>query len=123
MARNANRASLRVNDTWQAFGRVIHAHQSFTTPNKTLTGEAGEPGDWAYGPMLGRLPDKWREVFMQDRDQIDYVVYSYATPIAWRRQIPGFGFSWEVPAARYSDTTTQHQHTIRYAVTHPAQFG
>ena len=43
---------------------------------------------------------------------IDYVVYSYSTPIAWLR---GDG-QWFMPQADYSPTTTRHQTTIRAAI-------
>ena len=43
---------------------------------------------------------------------IDYVVYSYGTPIAYRY---GAG-KWRVPGAKYSVTTSKHQSTIRYAL-------
>ena len=43
---------------------------------------------------------------------IDYVIYSYSTPIAWLR---GDG-SWFMPVADYSPTTTRHKNTIRAAI-------
>ena len=43
---------------------------------------------------------------------IDYVIYSYSTPIAWLR---GDG-EWAMPAADYSVTTTRHKNTIRAAI-------
>ena len=43
---------------------------------------------------------------------IDYVIYSYSTPIAWLR---GDG-SWFMPVADYSTTTTHHKNTIRAAI-------
>ena len=43
---------------------------------------------------------------------IDYVIYSYDTPIAWLR---GDG-SWFMPVADYSATTTRHKNTIRAAI-------
>ena len=43
---------------------------------------------------------------------IDYVIYSYSTPIAWLR---GDG-EWAMPAADYSPTTTRHKNTIRAAI-------
>ena len=41
-----------------------------------------------------------------------YVVYSYRTPIAWHTPENG----WTIPAARYSNTTSNHQSNIRTAV-------
>ena len=43
---------------------------------------------------------------------IDYVIYSYSTPIAWLR---GDG-EWAMPDAKYSVTTTKHQTTTRVAI-------
>ena len=49
-----------------------------------------------------------------DRDSygIDYVIYSYSTPIAWLR---GDG-EWAMPQAKYSVTTKRHQTTISAAI-------
>lgn len=49
-----------------------------------------------------------------DRDYygIDYVIYSYTTPIAWLR---GDG-EWAMPEAYYSVTTERHKNTIRAAI-------
>jgi hypothetical protein len=41
-----------------------------------------------------------------------YVVYSYRTPIAWHTPENG----WTIPAARYSNTTSNHQNHVRVAV-------
>lgn len=41
-----------------------------------------------------------------------YVVFSYATPIAWWAPETG----WAVPDARYSVTTSRHQHIVRDAI-------
>ena len=43
---------------------------------------------------------------------IDYVIYSYDTPIAYRTN----DGKWAIPDAKYSVTTSKHQSTIRYAV-------
>lgn len=43
---------------------------------------------------------------------IDYVIYSYYTPIAWLR---GDG-QWAMPEADYSATTERHKNTIRAAI-------
>ena len=41
-----------------------------------------------------------------------FVVYSYATPIAWWTPSGG----WFVPAVKYSVTTTNHQAVTRVAI-------
>lgn len=43
---------------------------------------------------------------------IDYVVRSYATPIAWFDRERG----WVMPATRYSVTTSKHQSIVRAAL-------
>jgi hypothetical protein len=62
-------------------------------------------GEWCYAqrgqmPASVPLPSGWH-----------YVVYSYATPIAWFD-----GATWEVPCVRYSATTSNHQAAVRQAI-------
>ena len=82
--------------------------ESFKT-NGALKGVAkpswidhGRMSVWDYDFLLG------------DRNYygIDYVIYSYYTPIAWLR---GDG-EWAMPDAKYSVTTTKHQTTTRAAI-------
>ena len=63
----------------------------------------------------GRMhPEDARELYaIQSVIGIDYVVFSYGTPIAYRTEDTG---EWVVPDTRYSVTTSKHQSTIRYAV-------
>ena len=58
----------------------------------------------AYGEALRR--------FTADADSIRYVVKSYSTPIAWKLE----DGTWEVPAEKYSRTTSRHQSVVRRAV-------
>lgn len=58
----------------------------------------------AYGVGLER--------FKHDGERIRYVVKSYNTPIAWRLE----DGTWEVPAEKYSRTTSRHQSVVRRAV-------
>lgn len=44
-------------------------------------------------------------------ENADYIVYSYATPIAWH-----IGGSWVMPHDRYSVTTSKHQSIVRKAI-------
>lgn len=71
----------------------------------------------------GRLPDPHRTAFLaaqpaygtrpgaEDADVL-YVVFSYATPIAWFTAADG----WVVPDVKYSVTTSKHQGVVRRAV-------
>lgn len=52
----------------------------------------------------GRLAGTDLERFMVDRPTIDYVVYSYATPIAWHA-----ADGWHRVAQKFSMTTSHHQ--------------
>lgn len=40
----------------------------------------------------------------------DYIVYSYATPIAWHGKD-----GWTIPDTKYSVTTSNHQNIVRMA--------
>jgi len=59
---------------------------------------------------LGQLPEPYRSQLtnLDMYDDIDRVLYSYKTPIAWRTK-EGV---WIVPSVSYSRTTTNHQATI-----------
>lgn len=68
----------------------------------------------AYGFPLsgtGRLPVEWVELYRSDRENpgISYVVYSYATPIAWVRA----DGETVIPDVSYSLTTSRHQGLCR----------
>jgi len=62
------------------------------------------------GRIYGDAAVLWR--IDQDARRIRYVVYSYATPIAWVRE----NGEWVVPAEKYSATTSRHQSIVRMAV-------
>lgn len=75
--------------------------------------------------LVGILPDHYWEQFKADAHLIDYIVWSYETPIAWHlrdESLPagatGYGYlgMWEIPYVRYSLTTSHHQAKIRDAV-------
>lgn len=66
----------------------------------------------------GQLPGEHWARLCADRDDNGgalYVVYSYATPIAWYSTAWG----WRVPDVRYSVTTSKHQGKL-YRVTRAA---
>lgn len=56
---------------------------------------------------FGNLPFEYRRDMELDRERhgITFIVYSYSTPIAWRR---GDG-NWIKPSVKYSVTTSMHQ--------------
>ena len=49
---------------------------------------------------------------IRESDGIDYVVWSYGTPIAWHHSFKG----WTIPEVKYSATTSRHQSIVRYAL-------
>ena len=69
-------------------------------------------------PRVGALPSAQVRTLTADHalaralGEELYVVYSYATPIAWFA--PSFG--WVVPDVRYSQTTGRHQSRVRLGV-------
>ena len=87
---------------------LIAARQPFTTSG-SLRG--GPPGHW---PEHGRLPADHGSALMDSvvAGAVEYIVYSYGTPIAWHRTDTG----WTVPDVRYSATTSRHQGAVRQAV-------
>lgn len=62
--------------------------------------------------VTGILPNDWANTFTARQQVIDYVVYSYRTPIAWHDTEAG----WIVPDERYSVTTSKHQGKVRFAI-------
>lgn len=73
--------------------------------------------------QLGQLPDEWRAKWRQDKGEIDYVIYSYETPIAWRVSDTWYGnhgqthsHRWVMPNVKYSLTTSKHQGKVRTAL-------
>lgn len=60
---------------------------------------------------FGRLPVEFR-TSLRDLPGPVYVVWSYATPIAWHTDETG----WVVPETTYSRTTNDHQRIVRQSV-------
>ena len=88
--------------------KKILARESFRT-NGALKGVARP--EWID---LGKMRVKDFLTLQSDKRAygIDYVIYSYTTPIAWLR---GDG-SWTMPEAGYSVTTKRHKATILAAL-------
>lgn len=63
------------------------------------------------GLDTGKLDPDWKREFRQATG-ITYVVWSYATPIAWRTA----GAQWVVPDVRYSNTTARHLSLVRQGI-------
>jgi hypothetical protein len=110
---SARRATYRVNvDGWWVLADLLTERREFNPDSASLRGRAGR-----FGPFhSGRLRGRSEQAFLTDMHAIDYVVFSYATPIAWHT--PG---GWTVPVDRYSVTTSKHQGRVRPAVDQAAQ--
>jgi len=77
--------------------RFIAQRVNFKTGG-ALSGEIRNSG---FAPHKGYLPEKyWASV-----NSADYIVWSYATPIAWWSEEDG----WTIPDVSYSVTTSRHQ--------------
>ena len=59
----------------------------------------------------GRLDPEEFARFKAVEVQVDYVVYSYGTPIAWRT-----AEGWYVVEQKFSVTTSKHQNYVRRAI-------
>lgn len=70
----------------------------------------------------GVMPEPHRSTFRAARPvdhrpgladgDVLYVVFSYATPIAWYTRADG----WVIPPVKYSATTSRHQSIVRRAI-------
>lgn len=102
MARIANRNA----------GAYIAARQRFEGHNFAGRMERGSgPTGRLEGDELARYRTVLRRAF--DARQPLYVVYSYATPIAW---IADGSTDWHVSNVTYSPTTSWHQGYVRAAI-------
>lgn len=105
---------LSTRDGWWKFGECLGSRVPFKTYGK-FKGVDAPKG-------TGILPAEYAHAFNAVHEFIDYVVYSYATPIAWHVWNPGItGVSdpesyWVMPDTRYSVTTSRHQTKIRVAL-------
>jgi len=85
-----------------ALAQII-ARETFRNHGRTLSAE------WTTYPSRGSAPQEVRDALLtatRNNTEAVYVVYSYATPIAWARRDDNL---LTVPAMRYSATTSQHQ--------------
>lgn len=124
----------------------IRERTDFANKRASLTGKTHTPG--ADLP-LGHLPEDHHLIVRE----AEFVVFSYATPIAWYGPLPAFTpeaveeflagpglddleafltgaaelprqrafpsggeMQWQMPAVRYSRTTSQHQYDVYYAL-------
>ena len=67
-----------------------------------------------FTPQSGRLDPEEQAALAKWAGGIGglYVVYSYGTPIAWRKYLAG----WYVVSQKFSQTTSKHQNLTRRAI-------
>lgn len=105
--------NLTVNKGWLPFADALDSLQPFKT-HGALRGLEHDPSRSVN--LVGKLADRYLASNGQlSTREVDYLVYSYETPIAWHTDRSG----WLVPAGKYSITTTDHQHLISLAVDNP----
>lgn len=65
-----------------------------------------------YGYWKGNMPKSWDALYSERvrEGHVTQVIFSYATPIAWRDSEHG----WIVPVVRYSATTSSKHQTHLY---------
>ncbi len=103
-------------DGWERFADVIDRRLPFDTYG-SLRGRL-RPESAESGQLRDKLP--WAHTLWQtDQSVIDYVIYSYRTPIAWHVTSPD-NSEWVFPEVRYSTTTNHHQAKIRRALLNSA---
>ena len=97
--------------SWMELEDILSKQDEFRNSSKTFRGECA---DVVFGSMCGRMDEAERQLLLADFDNhgITYVVWSYATPIAWRRS-DGF---WRVTDRGYSQTTKVHLSKLRPAI-------
>ena len=69
-----------------------------------------------YGMSEGYLTGADCEQYYTDQNSMDYVVYSYHTPIAWHTPE-----GWYIVAQKFSQTTSKHQNLTRRAIAESLQ--
>lgn len=104
---------------WGRLRDLLAENESFKNSKGTFRGEAGL---WFWGDvvslLVGRMDEADRQIMIADADHdLTYMVWSYVTPVAWRRS-DGF---WRVSTRNYSPTTAQHLGKLRTAVSSLAE--
>lgn len=97
------------------------------TPFKTSGALSGN--GWNNYGTFGRLNEVYREAYQRDQKigVIDYVVFSYSTPILWHVTAtsgPNKGKGkWHFVDQRFSSTTASHQSMCQRATFKDSYFG
>lgn len=86
---------------------AIRDREDFRTSGALYGEETGRLGRYDSGYLSGADLDQ----FYLDHTFVDYVVWSYATPIAWH-WTNGETSGWHVVNQKFSLTTTKHQSNL-----------
>lgn len=108
---NTYRAYGRNVTTWFTVERWLIKGEAFSNSTKTFYGMPLKL-DTAQFQVQGRLDGAMLRRLRDMAPRVDYMVYSYGTPIAWHTAEDG----WTVHGDVYSQTTTQHSRVIELAV-------
>lgn len=96
--------------------RYISNHQSatkFILNRREFNGSSMKGRNSVTGD-IGRLPGAWRSVYYNVVNEIDYIVYSFSTPIAWHTR----NGLWYIPRVTYSGYSARHQwYALKAAMT------
>jgi hypothetical protein len=76
-----------------------------------MASTTGGPITPDMNPSMGRANPDASLIQAILNGEIDYMIWSYETPIAWR-----YRGEWAQNREKYSPTTTQHQHIIATAI-------
>jgi len=88
-------------------GQHIASRTNFMGSN--FYGQTQSPDPLYRAPIYGMLPDT--HIALLESDNPSYIIYSYGTPIAW------YGtYGWNIPAIKYSMTTSKHQSYVRRSI-------
>jgi hypothetical protein len=71
--------------------------------------------DSGFRAWTDLLPEYYDRLIRYRPDDVDYVVFSYNTPIAWHLRSTD---AWIIPNVKYSATTSTHQSVVRQALNH-----
>jgi hypothetical protein len=106
LEREQTMKKLTVNGSWVQFLEPLRKLEPF----KTHGSLRGEPVTFPSQISQGRLDPKYFPSLHSYGT--DYVIYSYATPLAWHDSERG----WTMPDERYSVTTSKQQGRIATAI-------
>lgn len=95
---------LKISSSWMDYRDTLSGEPQAFNTNGRLRGVK-------FGWGRGRLPELYRDAFMDSIGDIEYTIYSFDTPIAWR--IDGV---WIIPDVKYGVATKRHQDKIRAAI-------